>query len=169
MKWTGEERSSAVWSGWAAVRGRRDGFPGQGESRPDWAATETLSAASLPPKDSHPPPHPRAPRSCVSSLSSAAILSITFLSPPFVPPFPPAPFLHPPHSSSGPLQTLSSGLRAGGVGGCGGGMRRLRGTKALRCSGPTRVAGYEKKPGGVLMQQVDGQTRMDSPLSSSFS
>lgn len=96
MKWTGEERSSAVWSGWAAVRGRRDGFPGQGESRPDWAATETLSAASLPPKDSHPPPHPRAPRSCVSSLSSAAILSITFLSPPFVPPLPPAPFLHPP-------------------------------------------------------------------------
>lgn len=48
------------------------------------------------------------------------------------------------------------------------------GTKGLRCSGPTRVAGFEKKPGGFLMQRVDGQTRADrqsglSPLFSSFS
>lgn len=47
------------------------------------------------------------------------------------------------------------------------------GTKAPRCSGPTRVAGFEKKPDGFLMQRVDGQTRIDtqssiSPLSSSF-
>lgn len=34
----------------------------------------------------------------------------------------------------------------------------MRGTKALRCSGPSRVAGFEKKPDGVLMQQVDGRT-----------
>lgn len=48
------------------------------------------------------------------------------------------------------------------------------GTKGLRCSGPTRVAGFEKKPGSFLMQRVDGQTRADrqsglSPLFPSFS
>lgn len=141
-----------------------------------------------------PPFPPRAPRSRVSSPSSATTLFFTSLSPPFVPsllhpPVPPAcslflaPFLHfshflsflpSPPSSSGPLQTLSSGLRGGG-----GRLRRWDGeieggTKALRCSGPTRVAGSEKKPDGILMQGVDGQTRIDrqsrlSPLSSSFS
>lgn len=112
-------------------RGRREDFHGQGEGRPDWAATETLSAAWLPPKDSA-SFSPRASHSCVSSLSSATTLSFTFLFPPFIcsllhPPVPPArslflaPFLHFSHflcfftpSSSGPLQTLSSGLRGGG-------------------------------------------------------
>lgn len=64
-----------------------------GGIRPDWAATETLSAAWLPPKDSTappppnpppppPPPHPsRIPHSLASSSTSFAPLS-----PPFVPP-----------------------------------------------------------------------------------
>lgn len=55
-RWTREERSAPACSGRDAVLGRREGFRGQGESRPDWAATETLSAAWLPPKDSAPPP-----------------------------------------------------------------------------------------------------------------
>lgn len=181
-RWTREERSAPACSGRDAVLGRREGFRGQGESRPDWAATETLSAAWLPPKDSAPPHRPK-------HLSSASTLSFTFLSPPFVPSLhhpPLAPFLllHssisltsffflPPTSRLGHYRHSAAGWEAG-VGGCGGGMRRLRGTKALRCSGPTRVAGFEKKPDGVLMQRVDGQTRIDrqsrlSPLSSSFS
>lgn len=114
-------------------------FMARGESRPDWAATETLSAAWLPPKDSA-SFSPSASRSRVSSLSSATTLSFNFNSLPFVhsllhPPVPPACSLFlslhssisltslvffpppppPPHpSSSGPLQTLSSGLRGGG-------------------------------------------------------
>lgn len=196
MKWTGEERSAA-WSGRDAVRGRREGFHGRGgEGRPDWAATETLSAAWLPPKDSasFPPPVHLAPVSPLppppplsSSLPSLLLLSLPSFTLQFLPlalffslrssisltslVFSPPPS---PPSSSGPLQTLSSGLRGGG-----GRLRRWDGeieggTKALRCSGPTRVAGSEKKPDGILMQGVDGQTRIDrqsrlSPLSSSFS
>ncbi len=125
---SGQERSAA-WSWWDAVRGRRAGFHGQGESRPDWAATETLSAAWLPPKASA-SFSPSASRSCVSSLCSATTLSFNFNSLPFVrsllhPPVPPAfslfslhssislTSLVPPPPSSGPLQTLSSGLRGG--------------------------------------------------------
>lgn len=189
MRWTGEEFGGVFRVGCRAgeegrfflARGRA-GLTGQRQRRlvPPRFFLKTRCT---------PPLHPRASRSRVSPLSSAAILSITFPSPPFcsfpaspsssscsIPPFlslpqptPPPP----PRSSSGPLQTLSSGLRGVGVGGCGGGMRRLRGTKAPRCSGPTRVAGFEKKTDSVLMQQVDGQTRVDrqrrlSPLSSSF-
>lgn len=56
-------------------RGRREGFCGQRESRPDWAATETLSAAWLPPKDSRTPSTPEHLTSCVSSLSLLPPLS----------------------------------------------------------------------------------------------
>lgn len=190
---------SAAWSGRDAVRGRREGFHGQGESRPDWAATETLSAAWLPPKDSasFPPPAHLAP---VSPLSSATTLSFTFLSPPFVssilhPPVPPArslflaPFLHfsqflsffffsfffffPPLLVWAITDTQQQAERRGWVAAVVG-WGDWGGTKALRCSGPTRVAGFEKKLDGFLMQRVDGQTRIDgqsrlSSLSSSFS
>lgn len=63
--------------------------------------------------------------------------------------------------------------------GCRDGGRDGGAQKPLRCSRPGRVAAFEKQPGGVLMQQVDG--RMDgvtdggmdgadrNPLSSFFS
>lgn len=94
MKWTGEERSAA-WSGRDAVRGRREGFHGRGgEGRPDWAATETLSAAWLPPKDSasFPPPVHLAPVSPLppppplsSSLPSLLLLSLPSFTLQFLP------------------------------------------------------------------------------------
>lgn len=34
----------------------------------------------------------------------------------------------------------------------------MSGTKALRCGGPPRVAAFEKKPDGVLMQRVSART-----------
>lgn len=45
-----------------------------------------------------------------------------------------------------------------GGGGGGGRTRRLSGTKAPRCSAPPRVAAFEKKPDGVLMQRVNART-----------
>lgn len=45
-----------------------------------------------------------------------------------------------------------------GVGGSGGGTRSVNGTKALRCSAPPRVAGFEKKLDGVLMQRENART-----------
>lgn len=40
----------------------------------------------------------------------------------------------------------------------------MSGTKALRCSGPPRVAGFEKKPDGVLMQRVNARTEQTRSL-----
>lgn len=100
-----------------------DGFHSPGGGRPGWAATETLSATWLPPKDSR----PSIPLPCLLFL-----LSIASLSPPFVPsllhpPVPPAcslflllrssiPFSLPP-SLSWPLQTLRRPERQGEGGG----------------------------------------------------
>lgn len=184
MKWTEEERSAA-WSGWDAVRGWREGFRGQGEGRPDCAATEMLSAAWLPPKDSasFPPTHlapvsPLFPLPPLSpSLTSLLLLSLPSFTLQFLALF----FsLHssisltclvffPPFLVWAITDTQQRAERRGYVAG-----EIEGGTKALRCSGPPRVAGFEKKPGGFLMQRVDGQTRIDrqsrlSPLSSSLS
>ena len=135
------------------------------------------------------PPFPPMHRAPASPLSATTTLSFTFLSPPFVPsllhpPVPPArsPFLAPflrfshflnffPPSTSGPLQTLSGGLRGGGAGGSG--MGRLRGgggggTQKPWDAGSMRVAGFEKKPDGVLMQRVDGQTWRDRAASALY-
>lgn len=122
-RWTREERSAPACSGRDAVLGRREGFRGQGESRPDWAATETLSAAWLPPKDSAPPPPPQASLLRLHSLLHFPLSSFCSFPPsPSACSLSPAPFLHfshffffsSPHFSSGPLQTLSSRLRGGG-------------------------------------------------------
>lgn len=149
MKWTGEERSAA-WSGRDAVRGRREGFHGRGgEGRPDWAATETLSAAWLPPKDSasFPPPVHLAPVSPLppppplsSSLPSLLLLSLPSFTLQFLPlalffslrssisltslVFSPPPPPRPPRL--GHYRHSAAGWEVG-VGGCGGGMGRLRG------------------------------------------
>lgn len=151
----GGEEEAAVREGCGAGEGGGDGkvFIARGAGRPDCSATEMLSAAWLPPKDSasfppNPPPPsvhlaPVSPLSALPplfpslpSLLLLYLLSFTlqllllglffflhfshFLS------FSPAPHL--PHSTSGPLQTLSNGLRRGG-GGCGGWMERLRGAQ----------------------------------------
>ena len=195
------EECSVVRTGCGAGGGGKVFMAGGVESRPDWAATETLSAAWLPPKDSAstpPPPVHLAPVSPLppppplsSSLPSLLLLSLPSFTLQFLPlalffslhssisltslvfsPHPPP--THPPRL--GHYRHSAAGWEVG-VGG------RLRwwegeieggGTKALRCSGPTRVAGSEKKPDGILMQGVDGQTRRDrqsrlSPLSFSFS
>lgn len=161
MTWTEEERGAAEQCGQ-----RRMPFEGGGKVLAAWGEaglTGQQQRCLVPPGfllKTWPPS-----RSRVSSFSSTTTLSFIFLSS-FVPSLhhPPVPALHssishtsvfvsslPPRPTSGPLQTLSNGLR-------GGGMRRWRGTKALRCNGPTRVAGIEKKLDRVLMQRVNGRT-----------
>lgn len=147
----------------ACVAARMFSGPGGGAGRPDWTATEALSAAWLLPKD-------------LASVSLRRLLfllrcrSLLLLSAPsialqFLLSFPscvsrsvPLFISLPSCSSPGPLQTLSSGLSWGWVAAAGGGTRRLSGTKALRCGGPPRVAAFEKKPDGVLMQRVSART-----------
>lgn len=124
----------ALWSGQDMVQGRREGFCGQGDGRPDWAATETLSAAWLPPKDLASPPAQRISLLHLPSLlfhhsllhfslfsfcsfppspsSPSCSLPSSHSFPPFLSlPLPPP---HHPSFTSVPLQTLNSGLRGGG-------------------------------------------------------
>lgn len=197
----GGEEEAAAREGCGAGEGGGDGkvFIARGAGRPDCSATEMLSAAWLPPKDSasfppNPPPPsvhlaPVSPLSALPplfpslpSLLLLYLLSFTlqllllglffflhfshFLS------FSPAPPPTPLHvwAITDTQQWAEEGW---------GWLWRLDGeieggTKGLRCSGPTRVAGFEKKPGSFLMQRVDGQTRADrqsglSPLFPSFS
>ncbi|KAI9517637.1 hypothetical protein NQZ68_004859 [Dissostichus eleginoides] len=155
MKWTGEGQGGGGEAGLTAQRQRCLVPPGfLLKTRPPFPPAHLTPVSPLS------PPPPLSP-----SLSSVLLLSrpsftlqflhfffshfLRFSSPPPPPPFPR--LGHYRHSAAG---------REAGVGGCGIGMGRLRGgTKALRCSGPPRVAGFEKKPDGFLMQRLDGQTQ----------
>lgn len=156
-----QEDSTLVRAGFGR---REEGFHGQGGGRPHWAATETLSAAWLPPKDS-----------ASSSPPCISLLYLPPLSPPFVhsllhPPVPPARslsltlslrFSHflgffPPLHVWAITDTQQRAERWGWVAAVVG-WGDWGGTKAQRCSGPTRVAGFEKKPDSFLMQRVDRQ------------
>lgn len=127
-----------------------------------------------------PPPthtHPRTTLLHVLHPSITTTLCFTFLSPPFVPSLPspstsfcllsfssstsltsssPPPL--PPPSRLGHYRHSTAGLRDGGEAAVGVGWGDGGGQKGLRCSGSMRVAGFEKKLDGFLMQPVDGQT-----------
>lgn len=131
-RWTGEERSAA-WSGWDAVRGGRGGFMARGKAGLTGQRQRRLvlpgfllkTRPPFPPAHLAPVSSPSPPPPLYPSLSSLLLLSLPSFTLQF---FPLALFfsLHSFHfshflsffsfspSSSGPLQTLNSGLRGGG-------------------------------------------------------
>lgn len=190
--WAAEERK-ALWSDWDAVHGRgrfslpegRAGLTGQQQRR-------LVPPGFLLKTRPHSPP--QASRSCVSSFSSAATLSITSLSPPFVPfllhpPVPPAwslfpaPLLRSFHFLSlpppSPLCVLAitdtqAGWKAG-VCGCDVRVGRLRGHKRPEMHGSDE-SGWLWKEAEQILNAASGQKGLDwqtdsrlSSLSSSFS
>lgn len=185
--WSGQQRKGGLCGQsrmWSSGGGKI--FIAWGESRPDWAATEMLSAAWLPPKDlaSFTPEHPSAV-SPFPPLSPSLPSLLLLFHYPFTPQFlllhfffllHSSYFLHTPPKIKNKKtpQRLGHYKHSGGLrgGGSKGEMWRLRRHKRLEIQRPAESGWLWKETGRLLNADI-GRTHLDrqselSPFSSSF-